>query len=81
MGSAFHQLCPRYSGFLTPTAPIAIRLWETFTFYKAILSKSTSHYLFSNIILHPYIPPLSTKGMMERGMEITTFIWQVTYII
>ena len=24
MGSAFHQLCPRYSGTLTPTAPTAI---------------------------------------------------------
>ena len=36
MGSAFHQLCPRYSGTdtLTPTAPTAIRLWDTFTFYK-----------------------------------------------
>ena len=33
MGSAFHQLCPRYSGTLTPTAPTAIRLWDTFTFY------------------------------------------------
>ena len=32
MGSAFHQLCPRYSGTLIPTAPTAIRLWETFTF-------------------------------------------------
>ena len=32
MGSAFHQLCPRYSGTLTPTAPTAIRLWEIFTF-------------------------------------------------
>ena len=32
MGSAFHQLCPRYSGTLTPTVPMAIRLWETFTF-------------------------------------------------
>ena len=31
MGSAFHQLCPRYSGTLTPTALKAIRLWETFT--------------------------------------------------
>ena len=30
MGSAFHQLCPRYSGTLTPTAPTAIRLWDTF---------------------------------------------------
>ena len=33
MGSAFHQLCPRYSGTLTPIAPTAIMLWETFTFY------------------------------------------------
>ena len=32
MGSAFHQLCPRYSGTLIPTAPTAIRLWDTFTF-------------------------------------------------
>ena len=32
MRSAFHQLCPRYSGTLTPTVPTAIRLWETFTF-------------------------------------------------
>ena len=32
MGSAFHQLCPRYSGTLTPTAPTAIRLWDACTF-------------------------------------------------
>ena len=32
MGSAFHQLCPRYSGTLTPTALTAVRLWEAFTF-------------------------------------------------
>ena len=36
MGSAFHQLCLRYSGTLTPTAPTAIRLWETFTFLVII---------------------------------------------
>ena len=36
MGSAFHQLCPRYSGILTPASPMAIRLWETFTFYSLI---------------------------------------------
>ena len=39
MGSAFHQLCPRYSGTLTPTAPTAIRLWETFTFFSAEKTK------------------------------------------
>ena len=33
MGSTFHWLCPGYSGTLTPTAPMAIRLWEIFTFY------------------------------------------------
>ena len=32
VGSAFHQMYPRYSGTLIPTAPTAIRLWETFTF-------------------------------------------------
>ena len=32
MGSAFHQLCPRYSGTLAPSAPTANRLWKTFTF-------------------------------------------------
>ena len=33
MGSAFHQLCSRYIETLDPTAPTAIRLWETFTIY------------------------------------------------
>ena len=33
MGSAFHQLCPRYSQTLTPNAPAAIRLWETIIFF------------------------------------------------
>ena len=28
MGSAFHLMCPIYSGTLIPTAPTAIRLWE-----------------------------------------------------
>ena len=28
MDFAFHHLCPRYSGTLTPTAPTAIRLWK-----------------------------------------------------
>ena len=38
MGSGFQQLCLRYSGTLTPTAPAAIRLWETSTFtYLAIV--------------------------------------------
>ena len=32
MGSAFHQLSPRLCVIFTPTSPMAIRLWETFTF-------------------------------------------------
>ena len=44
MGSAFHQLCPRYSGTLTPTAPTAIRLWDTFTFL--------SNYVANTSIVH-----------------------------
>ena len=37
MDSAFHQQCPKYSGSLTPTAPMAVRLWETFYFYLDII--------------------------------------------
>ena len=40
MGFAFHQLCPRYSGTLTPTATTAIRLWEAFTFIFNVFKRS-----------------------------------------
>ena len=36
MGSVFHQLCPRYSGTLTPTSPTAKRLWKSSTFYRRV---------------------------------------------
>ena len=39
MGSAFHQLCPRYSGTLAPTARTAIRLWEPLPFTFTYLDK------------------------------------------
>ena len=45
MGSAFHQLCPRYSGTLTPTAPTAIKLWDTFTFTFLVKHICTSFLL------------------------------------
>ena len=32
MGCTFHQLFSRYNGTLTASAPMAIRLWEIFTF-------------------------------------------------
>ena len=41
MGSAFHQLCPRYSGTLTTTAPTANRLWETFYLYLNVCHSLT----------------------------------------
>ena len=37
MGSAFHQLCPKHSETLTPTAPTAIRLWETCSFFLILM--------------------------------------------
>ena len=43
MGSAFHQLCPRYSGTLTPTAPTVIRLWDTFTFFFTLWDTCIVH--------------------------------------
>ena len=45
MGFAFHRLCPRYSGTLTPSAPTAIRLWETFifTFYCTYIRPLLEH--------------------------------------
>ena len=39
MGSAFRLLYPRYIGTLTPTAPMAVRLQETFTLNFFLLVK------------------------------------------
>ena len=50
MSSALHQLCPRYSGTLTPTAPTASRLWETFTFTTKYVKTFQLHLL--NFILY-----------------------------
>ena len=42
-GPAYHQICSRDSGTLTPSALTAIRLWETFTLpFKIITSFKTS---------------------------------------
>ena len=46
MGSAFHMLCPRYSGPLTSSAPTATRLWEIFSFYLVTVCYITS--MFEN---------------------------------
>ena len=36
MGSTFYMLFLRYSGLLKPIAPLATRLWETFTIIKIL---------------------------------------------
>ena len=36
-GLRLHQLCTRYSGTLTPTAPMSIMIWETLTFFNHVL--------------------------------------------
>ena len=59
------QLCPRYSGTLTPTAPTAIRIWETFTFtfYKVQGKKRKSQKLFPFVtVLNAYAFNTVTKG-------------------
>ena len=56
MGSTFHQLCPRYSGTLTPTAPAAMRLWESFTllFFLILLKwKLSDTYGFYIAVMSP----------------------------
>ena len=72
MGSAFHQLCPRYSGTLTPTAPTAIRLWETFTFYpdaNSIDPVQTPQYAVSDLGQH-CLP----KGIsMQNTVKVNAF--------
>ena len=52
MGSAFHLQYPRYSGPLTPTAPMAIRLQETFTFiyYQKHLTEEARKDRHSNFL-------------------------------
>ena len=53
MRSAFHQLWPRYSGTLTPTAPTAIRLWETFTYQMRWEAKRKIRVAFpKNVPIH-----------------------------
>ena len=71
MGSACHQLCQRYSGTLTHTAPMAIWLWETFTFFLpkwrfvALPSMETSLSAPLNMLSSVY-----SKTMFARGDKI-----------
>ena len=55
MGVAFHQLCPRYSGTLTPTAPTDVRLWETFTFFYLYHTCVSSKYADGHALSQPFL--------------------------
>ena len=55
MNFAFHQLCPRYSRTLTPTAPTAIRLWETFTFLIYVQIAIAKSKLNQIVLMHQVV--------------------------
>ena len=47
----YYQLFPRYCGTLIPTAPTAIRLWETFTFQiQSIIDKTVAQSIAHTLI-------------------------------
>ena len=48
MVSAFHQLCPRYSGTLTPTAPMAIMAMENL--YLSFLPLKFAIYIAGTLV-------------------------------
>ena len=70
MGSAPHQLCPRYSGTLTPTAPTAIRLWETFTF----TFYSSDYYYFANKLFKKCVVATFTSTIVYACNRLYRFL-------
>ena len=76
MGSAFHQLCPRYSGTLTPTAPTATRLWDSFTFTFLYLEKGKNWKHFEcNVTVDQSVPQYSSGTFL--GISHVTLIGRV----
>ena len=73
MGSAFHQLCPRYNGTLTPTAPTAIRLWDTFTF--------TFYSQGSKVILKADFPIDSSVFSSYRKLHFGSSVEQIILLL
>ena len=74
MGSAFHQLCPRYSGTLTPTARTAIRLWETFTFFILLVASQAKIYF-------PSFSELQIRKGNEDNSKIIFFISRRKHVV
>ena len=83
MGSAFHQLCPRYSGTLNPTAPTAISLKKTFTFLplKRIAKIDTTtqnikkSYLYKNVCLVKHKVTEFVQKKTESGQTEMYLLW------
>ena len=80
MGSAFHQLCPRYSGTLTPTAPTAIRLIGKPLPYKMLLlslfsySRKRVDFETEKIFLNIYTSPKCLiLWEMVNSQEVTVY--------
>ena len=77
MGSAFHHLYPRYSGTLpppppAPTAPMAIRLWETFTVTLDILLNATYTICSQFHLLGTYFHFIICVGFVENSTRTSS---------
>ena len=70
MGSAFHQLCPRYNGTLTPTALTAVRIWKTFTIPFYLLGNNLSDQPYA------YVCPLK---ITEPFKTLANLLYQSVY--
>ena len=77
MGSAFHQLCPRYSGTLTPTAPTAIRLWDTFTFLLDILYRIHG-ILYGKYLIYLFRYLISYIRYLISSVKISYIIYKIS---
>ena len=75
MGSTFHQLCPIYSRTLTPTAPTAPRLLETFTIYYGLFMLSDIEHLivFQGVILWD----LKDRCLVRRFQGVTQGMYAI----
>ena len=61
-GAESRQLCPRYSGTPTPTALMAITLWETFTFYVLLPINNSTGYSDEALVRDGYYNLVSIPG-------------------
>ena len=72
MGSAFHQLYPRLHETLTPTAPMAIRLGETFNYFL----KYKLHQVTSKFYANPFC---ETVLISHGNIRLYGEIWKILH--